>query len=143
MSLPSLKSWFKNVGQSAAQNETFVEEIFPKSLDSLLSEKEEEDYFDILRKISNLSTIHNDIRPGSEGYFYSGVGLTDEAWTNFTNNNGPPKFTYVMSILTYGSEDLDNRNRIATETCVIYMNKDRFNSWLSCRSGHNGIHKAQ
>jgi hypothetical protein len=138
-----LKLWFKNAGQAAAQNETFVEIIFSKNMNTLLSEKDEEDTFNLLKNKTNSETIHNDIQPSSEGYFFSGVGLTDEAWGDCTNNSGPPKYLYVMSLLTYHSENLDSHNMIVTETCVVYTNKDGFNNWLSCRSGHNGIHKVK
>jgi hypothetical protein len=82
-------------------------------------------------------------QPGSDGYFYYGTGLSDEAWIDYKNNSGPPKFLYVMSILTYQSDNLDSHDRIATETCVIYMNKDNFSNWTNCQSDHNGIHRVQ
>jgi hypothetical protein len=132
---------FKNIGQAAARNETISEIILVKLLTNILSEKEEEDYFSQLKNNVSPSAIHNDIQPGSDGYFYNAIGLTDQAWEDFKKTDGPPKFLYVMSILTYHSENLEDRDPITTETCVIYMNKDSFSNWSSCRSDHNKIHK--
>jgi hypothetical protein len=143
LSYPTFKLWFKNVGQATAQNEIFTETFFVKTLNTQLSEQEEEAAFNILRNNTNPSIVRNDIQPGNVGYFFSGVGLTDEIWTSFTDHSGPPKFLYVMSILTYGSENLDSQDKIVTETCVIYMNNDGFNDWFNCRSGHNGIAKVK
>jgi hypothetical protein len=143
MSMPSLKMWFKNIGQATAQNEEFVGTMFVKDMKDLLSEKDEDDLFKNLKGLAVTYKKINyiDVQPGGEVYFTSGYGLTDEAWVNYTNTSGQPKFIYVMSILSYQSENLSQNDKIVTETCAIYMNKEGFNSWMSCKSAHNRIYK--
>jgi hypothetical protein len=143
MSIQSVKTWFKNMGQASAQNEEFVGMMLVKEMKNLLSEAEEEDFFGNLNHLAsnNKQIIHIDIQPGSEGYFTSVFGLTDEQWANYKDTNGPPKFMYVVAMLTYGSENLGQDDKIVTETCAIFSNKEGFNSWMGCKSAHNRIYK--
>jgi hypothetical protein len=141
ISYPSFKVWFKNVGQSATQKQSFA--IIPFVTANLLSEKDEGNYFQSLKNADDqykLKIESNDIQPGQNAYFLQAVGINEKAWADFNSINGTLKYLYVMSLLSYNSENLDEVSKVITETCLIFQSGN-LSDWLNCRSGHNTTYK--
>jgi hypothetical protein len=137
---PSFKVWFKNVGQSATQKQSFA--LLPFVTANILSEKEEEDYFQSLKNEDDQYKLktESDIQPGQNAYFLQAAGINEKAWADFNIPNGTLKYLYVMSLLSYNSENLDEGSKVTTETCLIFQSGN-LSDWLNCRSGHNTTYK--
>jgi hypothetical protein len=141
MTFMTFKVWFKNVGQSAAQNPTYTAIPFPR--ETALSVEEESNIFASMKNTSEqfkLTLNDTDIQPGQLRYFLNGGGVSNEVWSDFNRSNGDKKLLYIMAMLTYGSDNLDERTKIVTETCVVYMNGN-ISNWFDCKSGHNRVYR--
>jgi hypothetical protein len=140
---PNLKAmtfptYFKNIGQSAARQ---VEaKIYPLLQTAGLSVVDEDKYFSYARNTPS-AIINVDIQPGQSVYFLAGIAITDSAWVNYTSRPAGNKQLYLMSTLTYLSEDLSNNEKIVTETCLIFSPIEVVSRWHYCLSGHNTTYK--
>jgi len=132
--------FFKNIGQSSARR--IDANIYSLLRPTVMSAAEEDAYFVDLKKnqVPSHVILNVDIQPGQITYFIPGSGIVEGAWADFSNATKTNFALYLMSMLTYQSEELSDNEKIVTETCLIFERGD-VNHWRYCASGHNTTYK--